>query len=245
MPVSPSGSGCSSSPAAHEAPRCSGLRPISSSPRPSSSQRPTPRSLRDRKLSGAASTTKPSTRSVRIFPPRTSSFSRRTVSASGASASSRRAAASPRDPAPDHDDPHATSDPSDQGAARSRTSSANVAMKTRILVQRGWSLEPHAEPRGDRRRLVIDVEEDLDVVGDEPDRHRDDVSNPLRRQRLQVLAEIGARPTARVSGPQTGTPRTSGRRRHRPASRRAVPSRDTGRRTDRRPRARAPAGCAR
>ncbi len=68
--------------------------------RPSSSHRPTPRSLRDRKLSGASSITNPPTRSVRIFPPSTSSRSTRTTSTSGAAASSRRAAASPAIPPP-------------------------------------------------------------------------------------------------------------------------------------------------
>ena len=41
---------------------------------------------------------------------------------------------------------------------------------------------------------MVDVEEDLDVVGDEPDRDGDHVSHAVGGQRGEVLAEIGPRP---------------------------------------------------
>ena len=100
IPVRPSGSGCRSSPRRTNVWWCSGRRAMSSSPRPSSSTSPTPRSLRDRKLSGAASITNPSTCSVRSFPPSIASLSTRTISAAGATSSRRRAAASPAIPPP-------------------------------------------------------------------------------------------------------------------------------------------------
>ena len=153
----------------------------------------------------------------------------------------------PGDPAADHDDDgHAESAaPSRNGAARSRTSSASAPMKRGSSLRAGRPFEPHSEACGDSRCLPVDVEEDLDVIRDEADRHRHDVPHPLGGERRQVLAEIRPCPRLRASGPPTGTPTTSARRADPRAARRGSPSRGTARRTDHPTRARAGGGCVR
>ena len=80
-PVSPSGNGTSAPALRTNARGQSGSLPTSSSPRPNSSASARAQGLRARKLSAAASTTKPSKDSVRIFPPSLSSRSSRTMRA--------------------------------------------------------------------------------------------------------------------------------------------------------------------
>ena len=72
-------------------------------------------------------------------------------------------------------------------------------MKTGSSFKRRRPLEPHPEPGGGRGSAVVDVEEDLDVVGDEADRDRDHVADATRRERCEVLAEVGTGPRLRRS----------------------------------------------
>src|SRR3990170_3931237 len=66
-----------------------------------------------------------------------------------------------------------------------------------IVVQGRGPLESDTEPIGDRTGAEIDVEEDLHVVGDEPDRHADDIADATGRELLEMVAEVGPRPGLR------------------------------------------------
>ncbi len=143
---------------------------MSSSPRPSSSHRPMPRSFRERNESAAASITKPSTCSVRSFPPSTASRSTSTGSASGAP----RAGA----PRPARRSRRRPRRPSRRGTCRLRPDEPGERRdEHRVVVQRRRALQSHAEAARDGRRALVDVEQELDVVGDEPDRNRDHVAH--------------------------------------------------------------------
>ena len=212
IPVRPSGSGCSSSPRRTNVRWCSGRRRdelVSETelldepdtallPREEAVRAPPRSRTRRRARSGASRRAR---RRARRAPRR----------ASGATDSSRRAAASPAMPPADDDDPHAACAPASHGSARARTSSASAAMKTGSSFSAGGRSSRMPEAGRDLGRAVVDVEEDLDVVGDEADRDRDDVAHASRGERREVLAEVRARPTARACGPRTGTPTTSAR----------------------------------
>ena len=130
IPVRPDGSGWRSRPRRTYVRSYSGRRPASSPASPSSSQSPMPRGLRERKLSGAASITKPSTPLRRDLPsePGVSldehdlRYRRQGLETPGCCETG--------DPPADDDRSHAARASASHGSARARTSAASVSMNT-------------------------------------------------------------------------------------------------------------------
>ena len=101
----------------------------------------------------------------------------------------------PRDsPSDDHELRHATGAPGSHAAERARTSSASASMNTGSSLSAGGRSRRIPTLVRSPPRLHVNVEEDLDVVGDESDRHGDDVADPALGERDEVVAEVRPRP---------------------------------------------------
>ena len=238
IPVRPSGSAMQlGRSATNELRAFSGRRPTSSPSRPSSSQRPTPRALRERKLSAAPSMTKPSTRSVRSFPPSLRIRSMRMTSTLGNSASSVARPRQPGDPSPDDDDLHRRPAPHE---LRERLD------EHRIVVQRGRALEPHRRARSATARARTSTSNRISTWSEtNPTGTTTTSRTPRAASSREMVSEVGPGPRLGRAPGGLVAPRPALLRRSPRAPRRGARSRGTARRTGRRSRARARGGCAR
>ena len=186
MPVRPSGSGWSSDPRRTKLRAFSGLPPDELAASPSSSHKP------DAPLLAREEAVRPTLddEAVHLLGEQRSAQPLRPLDEDDLGLGEERLeparSRKPGDPSPDDDDLHAAATPHE---LRER------ADEHRVVVQRGRALEPHPElVRGSRARLDVDVEQDLDVVGDESDGDDDDVADAARGQLAEMLAQVRPRP---------------------------------------------------